>query len=202
MKGFLTSSRFSDRDKAMWHSLNVIAFFGLLRISEFTCPSKQFDSAVHLTHRDISFRADSNIMYVTIKASKTDPFRSGVVVRVAAISNHPLCPVSAMKAYLGARGPIVGPLYLFSDGSFVTRKHVVAFLHMSLPGVSNINTHSFRIGGASAASSAGASDSMVRAMGRWSSDCFHRYFHISDSQVSQFQHTLSTTVNHRTWVSD
>jgi len=97
-------------------------------------------------------------MYVKIKASKTDPFRSGCIIRLAAIPHNALCPVTVMRRYLAVRGLRVGPLFIFHNGAFLTRKFGVAFLHISLPGVPNINTHSFRIGGASAALSAGASD--------------------------------------------
>jgi len=31
--------------------------------------------------------------YLKIKASKTDPFRTGVIIRLTAINNHDLCPV-------------------------------------------------------------------------------------------------------------
>jgi hypothetical protein len=36
-------------------------------------------------------------------------------------------------------------------------------------------THSLRIGGATALFAAGASETVIRTMGRWSSDCFRIY---------------------------
>ena len=201
MLSFLSSSKFSPHDKAMWHCAIVTAFFGLLRVSEFTCASI-FDPACHLSPADISFKPDNSIMYINIKSSKTDPFRTGCTIRLAAIPNHKLCPVTAMQQYLKFCTLQQGPLFLFNNGAFLTRKFVAAFLHLSLPGVPNINTHSFRIGGASAALSAGASDSLIRIMGRWSSDCFNNYLRITDRQVFRFQDSLSLGYTSRTWDAD
>jgi len=100
MLGFLSSSSFSAHDKAMWHSVIVTAFFGLLRVSEFTCPDNTFDASSHLSREDISFNRNNSILYIKIKASKTDPFRAGVIIRLAAIRGHKLCPVAAMRSYL------------------------------------------------------------------------------------------------------
>ena len=193
MLAFLSCSKFSIHDKAMWHCLVVTAFFGLLRVSEFTCDSNNFDSAFHLSPEDVTFNSEHTIMYIKIKESKTDPFRSGCTIRLAAIKKHMLCPVTAMRKYLEVRSQQPGPLYVLDNGQFVSRKFVVAFLGISLPGVTNINTHSFRIGGASAALSAGASDALIRIMGRWSSDAYNRYIRVSDKQVFQFQSDLSTS---------
>ena len=36
---FIQNSRFSPRDKSLWRALILTAFFGLLRVSEYTSPS-------------------------------------------------------------------------------------------------------------------------------------------------------------------
>ena len=118
-------------------------------MSEFTCPGS-FDEAIHLSPKDISFNKHFTVMYINIKASKTDPFRSGCVIRLAAIRDHKLCPVAAMRKYLAIRGMSPGPLFVFQNRVHLTRNYLVPFLSISLPGVPNLNTHSFRIGGASA----------------------------------------------------
>ena len=202
MFGFLSASQFSPHNKAMWKSVVLTAFFGLLRVSEFTCAPRSFDPACHLSPTDISFNRDYSMMYIRIKASKTDPFRVGITIRIAAIPNHQLCPVTAMRQYLRFRSNTQGPLYIFDNGAFVNRAFLVAFLQISLPGVSHINTHSFRIGGASAALSAGATDALIRAMGRWSSDCYHRYLRIPDHTISEFQYSISTARTTSTWEFD
>ena len=198
MQAFIASSHFSLHDKSLWRCVTVVAFFGLLRVSEFTCESA-FDHTVHLSPSDISFNTASSIMYINIKASKTDPFKSGCVVRLAAIPGHDLCPVAAMRSFLRFRGYSRGPLFILGNGSFLSRKLVVHFLQLSLPGVSNISTHSFRIGGASSALAAGASDALIRVMGRCSSDCYNRYIRITDNQVARFQLDISASRVTRVW---
>ena len=39
----------------------------------------------------------------------------------------------------------------------------------------HFGTHSLRIGGATALYAAGASETIIRTLGRWSSDCFRLY---------------------------
>jgi len=201
MFAFLVSSHFTPHDKSLWRCAIVLAFFGLLRVSEFTC-SGVFDPSLHLSPVDISFNSAFSIMYVNIKGSKTDPFKNGCVVRLAAIPGHELCPISAMRRFLSLRGYSAGPLFTLSSGGYLTLRLVDHFLHLSLPGVPNIGTHSFRIGGASAALAAGASDALIRVMGRWSSDCYNRYIRVSDSQISRFQLDLSSAQVTRVWNSD
>jgi len=144
------------------------AFFGLLRVSEFTCPGYTFDASSHLSREDVSFNRNHSILYIKVKASKTDPFCESVIIRLAAIRDHKLCPVAAMHSYLDFRSSQSGLLFIFilSNGHNLTRRFVAAFLDLALPGTPNINTHSFRIGGASAALSAGDSDALIRIMGR------------------------------------
>ena len=74
-------SRAGDPDVVMlWASL-CLGFFGFLRAGEFTVPSdKDFDPQVHLSVGDIAIDSHTapTIMRVSLKASKTDPFRRGV----------------------------------------------------------------------------------------------------------------------------
>jgi len=201
MYAFLASSHFTPHDKSLWRCMVVLAFFGLFRVSEFTCVAP-FDISIHLSPADISFNSAFSMMYINLKASKTDPFRSGCVIRLASIPGHELCPVGAMRCFLSFRGDSEGPLFTLSSGRFLSRGMVDYFLHLSLPGVPNIRTHSFRIGGASAALAAGASDALIRVMGRWSSDCYNRYIRVSDNQISRFQLDLTSARVSRAWNSN
>ena len=186
ISSFLLRSGHNVHDKYMLLASCLTAFFGLLRVSEFSCPTLSFyDPAIHLSRSDVIFNPDFSMMSLSIKASKTDPFRHGVTVRIAATFDK-LCPVGAMRNYLALHDSRNGPLFKFNDGKFLTRKTIHALLDKSLPSESGLNTHSFRIGGASAALTAGASDSMIRIMGRWSSDCYLRYLRISDSDITKF----------------
>ena len=56
-----------------------LAYFGFLRVSEFTVPNQEsYDESSHLSLKDISVDSHSNpcLIKVTIKQSKIDPFRT------------------------------------------------------------------------------------------------------------------------------
>jgi len=58
-----------------------LAFFGFLRVSEFTVPTQQvYEESTHLSLRDISVdnRFNPHLIKLHIKQSKTDPFRQGI----------------------------------------------------------------------------------------------------------------------------
>ena len=81
---------------------NECLFFGFLRSGEICCPtSSNFDTSEHLTLGDISLdsRTAPSKMFITIKASKTDPFQAGVTIVMGA-TGHDLCPVAATVPFL------------------------------------------------------------------------------------------------------
>ena len=57
------------------------------------------------------------------------------------------------------------------------------WLLRQIPGSLNLNTHSFCIGGATAASAAGIPDSTIQILGRWSSNAFKNYIRFSDDTI-------------------
>ena len=96
----------------------ALCFFGFLRYGELTVPSESaYDEGAHLNFRDISVDSFANpqVLQVAIKRSKTDPFRTGVMIYIGR-TNCELCPVAAVLAYMRRRGPSPGPLFRFADG--------------------------------------------------------------------------------------
>jgi len=60
-----------------------LAFFGFLRVGEFTIPAKgSYNKSSHLSLSDIAVDKHDNpqLLHITIKQSKTDPFCKGVKV--------------------------------------------------------------------------------------------------------------------------
>ena len=88
-----------------------------------TPAEKAFDKGAHLSMKDVQvdILANPQTMQVKIKASETDPFRQGVLVYVGK-TNKPLCPVSALLAYMVMRGKGPGPLFIFQDGKPLLHK--------------------------------------------------------------------------------
>ena len=94
--------------------------FGFLRSGEFTAPE---DGELHLSFSDIAVDSLLDPKVLSIQ-SKPDPFRLGVTIFVGK-TNSPLCPVSAVLAYMAWRE---GPLLRFQSGLPLSRSRLVAAL--------------------------------------------------------------------------
>ena len=180
----LCSCFLNPHDTLMIRAAFTLAFFGLLRVSEYTAPQNfLWDPLVHLAVTDVSFSIHPPSMRLKIKASKTDPFRVGAVIRLVPLK-HRLCPVAAMYRYLRVADRTSGPLFIKSDGTFLTRHHIVGVLRRCFSSP-NLNTHSFRIGGASALANAGVPSHIIKQLGRWRSDAFLKYLRLSHQCLSE-----------------
>jgi hypothetical protein len=138
----------------------TLAFFGFLRCSEFNCNSP-FDPEYHLSRTRIIFYPNilnAEHFDVIIKRSKTDPFRSASTI---GSSLNELYPVRAMKNYLLQTPsiPESRPLFQFESGASLTLATLISHLRSLLQQQALDETlyasHSFRIGAATAAGSAG-----------------------------------------------
>ena len=183
---------FPRTDSAMLWSACCFAFLSFLRNSEYTSPSTQsFRQATTLQFQDINVNDSS--FRLTVKASKTDPFREGLTLLIASTRTS-LCPVSALKCYLKYSKVSQGPLFQFSDGRFLTRTLISLTVREALSNqgldIKRYSSHSFRIGAASAASAAGLSDSLIKFLGRWRSSCYQRYIRLNVDTLQEVPHRL------------
>lgn len=169
------------KDKIMLWAAITTAFFGFLRISEYTSTRKTcFDPSITLLKQDLALTTEG--AWIWIKASKTDPFREGVTVRIAA-NNTILCPINALRLYLPLHPSPSGPLFVFQNGGFLTRPDINKLLKDMTDGAANVSSHSLRIGAASTAAAMGCPKYLIQGMGRWTSDCFRRYIRISNDTI-------------------
>ncbi len=184
--------RAHETDVMMLWAACCLAYFGFMRIGELTVPSEEgYDPSSHLSWGDVLVDnpACPSRLEVRIKASKTDPFRLGVSLFIGRVASD-LCPVSAMLAYLVARGKGEGPLFGFSDGRPLTRQRLVSAVKDALdkagvdPG--HYSGHSFRIGAATTAAARGLEDSTVRTLGRWKSLAYLDYIKIPREQLASY----------------
>ena len=177
-------------DKVMIWAAMLTAFFGFLRISEYTSKLvRSYDPATTLCVGDVTVAHTTAAL--KLKASKTDPFRQGVTVRLAA-NGSALCPIKALKLYQQYAPVRTGPFFQFSDGRYLTRRGLMGVLTLIKPhDVDNISTHSFRIGAATAAAAAGYPRWAIQAMGRWSSDCFRTYIRITNNTISSMSQAMA-----------
>ena len=184
LKRLLTAIRdprsLSGHDKRLLAAAFSLAFFGMLRISEFTTPSAGgFNHRVHPTRNCVDL---SKGWYTfLIKRSKTDQLQHGAKVYICQ-SGGKLCPVMAMRKYLksGNRQWLdKDPLFIFSNNKPLTRhsclKHLRHFLQKVGCSPHSYNTHSFRIGAATHAAHLGMPSHHIKLLGRWRSAAYQRY---------------------------
>ncbi len=189
IRGALFASMRPYEDKVMFWAAILVAFYGFLRVSEYTSTHKtRYDADVTLLSSDISL--SHNEVRVNIKASKTDPFREGVVLRIAK-NGTVLCPVIALSEYLHYRPNGHGPLFVFSDGRFLSRYDVNKILKETTHEQVSISSHSLRIGAASTAAAMGCPKWLIQCMGRWNSDCFKNYIRVPAGMIEKTSRALA-----------
>ena len=182
------SSRAHEDKLMLWASLTT-AFFGFLRVSEYTSSCKtKFDPETTLLCADVAISGD--VVSINIKASKTDPFRQGLTVRLAANGTF-LCPLAAISHFLSVHPTREGPLFVFHNNKYLTPKDVNSLLADTTCGRANTTSHSLRIGAASTAAAMGCPKWLIQTLGRWSSDCYRTYLRLSSHTLINTSHVLA-----------
>ena len=172
----------------------TLAFAGFLRVGEFTYRQSDLETGTafrnsFLTKNSIRLFPSGTHLELTLPASKTDPFRHGIQLTIAA-SYDAGCPVSAMKRFLeiDRHRPAVAPLFcigIYEQRPF-TREYVVQRLReiaiQGGLGRGAWNGHSFRRGAATWAAQVGITESQIQTLGRWRSDAYKIYIEFSKEQ--------------------
>ena len=118
------------------------------------------------------------VLSILLRRSKTDPFGAGTYMYIS-WTGTVTCPVSALLPYLAIRPQNPGPLFIFRDGTPLSRQPPVVHLRTALKGIGvdvvNYSDHSFRIGAAFTTARAGFSDSFIQTLGKWKSEAFTTY---------------------------
>ena len=141
-----------DPDLIMLWAACTLCFFGFLCSGEIAIPAENaFDPTYHLAFEDLAVdsRDQPSYMQVSLKGSKTDPFRHGVKITAGRTRNK-LSPVAAMLAYAAVRGAGKSPLFRFKNGKPLTRPSFVSkvrdvLARIGFPAESYAG-HSFRVG--------------------------------------------------------
>ena len=109
------------------------------------------------------------------------------------------CPIQAIVPYLIIRATQPGPLFVFSDGSYLTRQRFTSSITSTLQraGINDkqYNTHSFRIGAVTTAKEAGVSDVEIKMLGRWKSSAYQLYVHTPRDKLAKLSEQMK---RHRT----
>lgn len=186
----------SDYNTIMLWAACCLGFFGFLRTGEMTVPGDgSYDKACHLSREDIAVDNPANpgVIRITIKQSKTDPFRKGVDLFIGKTASD-ICPVKALLKYLVVRGRAQGPLFIYEDGAYLTRQKLVDALRGVLKKAgldpSKYCGHSFRIGAATTAAERGMEDAVIKTLGRWRSLAYLEYVKIPRERLAGYSRLL------------
>ena len=192
----LLGPAFSEElDTVMLWAAFTLAFFGFLRVSEFTCSSSKSFPAV----KDVVFVPNiqnPDHIKVRIKQSKTDPFRQGTTLTIAK-SNSTVCAVIALRDYLLQRNPSTNdePLFMLQNGQPLSRSTLNSNLRELLNILGYLETefapHSFRIGAATTAAAANMPPWLIKTLGRWRSDCYELYIRTPCSIINSVPEKLA-----------
>ena len=190
----LFNSSMIYEDKLMIWAAMLTAFFGFMRVSEYTSSGTlTYLPESTLCYQDMYIRNDTYNTHIDllIKSSKSDPFRLGAVIRLSE-NNTELCPVNALKEYITHHPSKQGPLFAFQSKKFLTRRFLCKTLQQHLPeNEKNFSSHSFRIGAATTAAAAGFPRWLIQSLGRWTSDCYRQYLRIPDKTFNMVSRSLT-----------
>ncbi|GAU96873.1 hypothetical protein RvY_08247 [Ramazzottius varieornatus] len=171
LKADLFGSLIPRHDQLMLWSAFTMAFYGMLRVSEYTSSKETSFDKSNLVLNDLQISCDS--VQICLRRDKTHRKTEPPAIYLTKTQTD-TCPVQALHAYMLVRySARHTPLFISHDGSYLTRQRVNRELQFFLG--NGFTSHSFRIGAASTASKAGCSMEQIRAMGRWSSDVSNRY---------------------------
>ena len=171
----------------------VVGVFGLFRASELVAKP---GSSPSLPRSAVSFH-DHSIAKVFLATSKTDTFRRGCSVTVAANGSR-ICPVAALRHVLASSPNQDGadPLFQLANGRPVTYKILQNFIKVACARVgirAGVSSHSLRIGGATSLALAGCPAHTIMAMGRWKSLAYQLYTRLDDNAFVRISALLAHT---------
>jgi len=166
----------------------LVAFAGLLRVSEFAKTAGQAFKGLEKRHVTFSNDRDINgvprAMVITVEKDKMNFFRYGTQIKIVRSYDSELCAVVAMHEYLknDTRNDS-DPLFQYMSPArrrrTLSRRHVSAWIKdmadMSDRPEGEFDTHSLRAGGATALWNSNYDAETISRIGRWSSNCWRIY---------------------------
>lgn len=176
-------------DDLLFATIMSCAFYGCHRMGELVIKSDKelFDSRKLIKRSSLVF--SNNHAQYRLPYHKADPFYRGSDV---VFSQHDIAnPIHLLHSYASLRDIRHGarlPLFLCENGSIPNRTWFDAKFFKFLS--HNFGGHSARAGGATYYASLGLSDSIIQALGRWSSTAWKIY--IRDNPTIRAEQQLAS----------
>ena len=134
-------------EECLFKAAFSLAFFGLLRIGEFTQVNNKAASKKVIKYQDVEITQKQ--LNVTIKWSKTDQCGKSIVLQISK-NDKWYCPVACMSEYLKFRqNKCNNDLFIHLNGKSLTRYQFNAMMTKSLKFIKSeghFRSHSFRMG--------------------------------------------------------
>ena len=105
----------SSYETKLFASAFSLAFFGLLRVGEFTSDNKDMPGGHVVKFHDISIHNNNmeEELHLKICSSKTDQVGNSTTLIICQQTNLTICPVRLMKSYLSVRQLSVESQFMF-----------------------------------------------------------------------------------------
>ena len=172
------------KKQACWAALTFL-FFGSLRGSEILAPRKdQYDPVKTLLKRDVKLvelntgKEMVSTIQLTLKSPKTSRSNPNQVVELPELGGW-FCPVRAFKAWQSSRKgrqPGSQPLFTWRDNSLITLEEMNTIISTILEGEDPpMSTRAFRPALPSILARQGASEEVLKSLGRWTSKTYLHY---------------------------
>lgn len=173
----LRSFCYNEYETIMFRAAYLVAYFGLLRVSELVHSSWQQNGRA-LQFQDVTFN-QTNAVTITIRESKTCQAGHPMHLRIPCERDPSLCPVCSLKQYVTVRSNTSGYLFKHQNNKPLTRSQFSAVLAKCIASSiyrgRNIRSHSFRIGRASELACKGVPEEAIMKLGRWRSSAYRTY---------------------------
>lgn len=184
LKALTDSLSRTDGFDACVRMIACVAFFSQLRLGEIlpnSTNTEEFDSNRWPTYNDIFENFDDSGYTIHLPSTKTTGTRGDDVF--IPVYHSRIDPSHALRAHIRVNGiqrhhPLAsyraedGPLQCMTRKAFIARVNQVFATY----GIPRITGHCFRIGGTTFYLLSGTDPNVVKAMGRWKSEAFLRYW--------------------------
>lgn len=192
-----------------WRAALTVGFCGLLRGGELALQDgEEFSPLKHLTRGDVRFFSEDGIRFagVMVRPLKTIEGAAGnrveVILRSGGTLFDPVEELWKLFSIDKCSQQEMSTTPLFRDTTkraFTVRqaRDMIKALMASIGcDPDRFGAHSMRIGGATAALAAGIDPSVIRAMGRWSSEVYEIYTRLTREAAARVSSTIASTAFH------
>ena len=198
----------AELERAMWRSALTFGLAALARACEFALDASRgevFEPDQHMMPSDVRFfRGDDGILHAEVSMRKRKDMQvlRGKHARVVLAGGGSLFdPVRELVEWLRVRRAAgisdSRPLFCTADGGMITTQMVRDEVRATMAAAGRdpavYGGHSLRIGGATAALAAGVSPTLIRLLGRWSSDVYEIYCRMSRQVALGVGRALAST---------